>query len=145
VSPYKDLYHAKQPHEIWWLSVLLLWGTFGVFAFGQVASASVRSLPIPWGHVLYAGLAIWSLIALVGIYWRKNNPLGAIIEQVGLGGQSLYGVTYAIIILGVAGKPGAGFGILMAGLSVANLVRIWQIQRYLKVAAAARTMLREDA
>lgn len=143
--PYRDLYHAKQPHEVWWLSVLLLWGIFGIVAFNQVASPSIRALPTPWGHVLYAGLAIWSLVALVGVFWRKNNALGAIIEQVGLGGQSLYGITYAIIILGVAGKVGAGFGFLMAGLSVANLVRMWQIQRYLKVAAVARTMLREDA
>lgn len=143
--PYRDLYHAKQPHEIWWLSVLLLWGSFGVVAFNQIASNSIRQLHAPWGHILYAGLALWSAIALVGIFWRKNSPLGAIIEQVGLGGQSIYGVTYAIIILGVAGKTGAGFGILMAGLSIANLVRIWQIRRYLKVAAAARTILGEDA
>jgi hypothetical protein len=142
--PYRDLYHNKQPHEIWWLTTLLFWGAAGAIAFGNVASPSIKALGMLLGITLYAGLAIWSCVALVGIYWRKNNALGAIVEQVGLAGLSIFGITYAIIILTVAGKTGAGFGVLMGGLSIANLVRVWQIQKYLKLAAAARKMLTED-
>jgi hypothetical protein len=144
MMPYRDLYHNKQPHEIWWLATLLLWGVAGAISFENIASPSIKALGPFMGIVLYAGLAIWSLVALVGVYWRKNNALGAIIEQVGLTGLSVFGITYAIIILGVAGKAGAGFGVLMGGLSIANLVRVWQIQRYLKLAALARTILPED-
>lgn len=142
--PTLQLHHRKQPHEVWWLSVLLFWGVAGTISFERVASTTVRALHFPWGHVLYAGLAIWSLVGLVGIYWKKNGAVGPIVEQLGLAGLTLYGITYAIIILGNSGFRGAGFGFLIGGLSIANLVRVWQIQKYLKAAAVTRAMLGED-
>jgi hypothetical protein len=142
--PDLELHQRKHPHEVWWFVVLLLSGVLGMIAFDRVASTSVRALHEPWGYLLYVGVAIWSAIGLAGIYWRKVL-LGAIIEQVGLVGLSIYGITYAIIILGNAGiLRGSGFGLVIGGLSIANLVRVWQIQKYLKAVQAARTMLRED-
>jgi hypothetical protein len=134
----------KHPHEVWWLVALVISGVSGTINFNSVASPTIRELHFPFGHIMYGGIAAWSLLALVGLYWKKESLRGIAIHQAGLMGLTLYGITYAVIIFGNSGWRAFGFALIIGGLSIANLVRVRQLQKDLKTSAAARTMLKED-
>lgn len=138
-----ELRSTKHPHEVWLLGATLFSSLASFVFFEQSASSTARSLPQPWGQILFLGLGLWSLVSLVGVFWRKSLTIGAIIERAGLFCLSIYGITYAIIILGFNGARGITFAALMVGLGIANLVRVRQIGQEIKELQAARTILKE--
>jgi hypothetical protein len=130
---------GKHPHEVALLSAATLFGVCGLFFFPFVATTTARALPVPFGHLLYAGLFIGSAISLVGVFWRGLT--GALIERSGLFSVSVWGFSYGIAILINSGARGIGFGLFMASFAIANIVRVWQINHEIDQVEAARIVL----
>lgn len=129
---------GKSPHEVALLLACVLLGGAGVFAFSQVASTSARMLPIPWGHVMYAGLAVTSLVALVGVLLQ--GVAGALTERIGLWSASAWCLGYGVIIVVDSGARGALLGGFMLAVSIAHILRARQISHEIDQMVAAHTL-----
>ncbi|AXB47319.1 hypothetical protein A4R43_36740 [Amycolatopsis albispora] len=105
----------------------------------MVASTTVRALPEPFGHVLYASLAVGSVISLAGVFWP--GVTGALVERAGLIGLIGLSFCYAGMILVVNGWRGTAFTVFLTAFGLANLFRAFQISREIKELTAARAFL----
>lgn len=134
-----EIRSGKHPHEVALLTAACLGGVFGLLFFSTLASPTIRALPVPFGHVLYAGLAIGSGTALAGVF--LNGRRGARTECIGLWFMSGHCAAYAVGIFAAAGLKGSLIIGFMVALAVANLVRAVQIGNEIEQMEAARIVL----
>jgi hypothetical protein len=133
---------GTHPHEVLLLIATCLLGAAGLVFYSVLATPVVRSLPYPFGHILYAGLVAGSGIAIWGVFWRSIT--GALVERVGLFSLSALALSYTAAIFAFAGWRGINFGGFMIAFSVANLIRAYQISQEIRELDAARVILRID-
>jgi hypothetical protein len=129
---------GKSPHEVALLLACVLLGGVSVIAFDRVASASARALPIPWGLVMYAGLVVTALVALIGVFSR--GVVGALTERIGLWSSTAWCLGYGVIIVANSGARGILFGGFMLSVAIAHVVRARQISAEIDQMIAARTL-----
>jgi hypothetical protein len=134
-----EIRSGKHPHEVALLFAAFLGGACGLLLFSTLASTTVRALPVPFGHVLYAGLAVGSGVALVGVFLRGMR--GARTESIGLWFMSGHCVAYAVGIFVASGARGSLVAGFMVALAVANLIRAVQIGSEIEQMEAARIVL----
>lgn len=127
---------GKHPHEVALLVATFLLGLGGLLFYDQLASPTVRLLTPPFGHLLYAGMALTASITLVGVF--RSGVTGALTERVGLWGLSAWSVGYSSAILAIGGNRGIMFGGFMASYAIANVIRAGQISREVRELVAAR-------
>lgn len=130
---------GKHPHEVALLSATMFLGFAGLFFYPVLATPTARALPPPFGHILYAGLGVGSLIALVGVFW--GSLTGALVERVGLFSLSLHAIAYTAAIAANSGIKGLNFAAFMTAFATANLIRSYQIAREIDQMEAARILL----
>ena len=133
---------GTHPHEVALLSATFLTGLFGTFAFNSSANSAARSLPHPYGQILYGAMALGSAVAIGGIFWRGIT--GALVERAGLIAVSLIGLGQGAAILVGFGLRGLGFGLFMAAFAIASFVRVGQISRETREIVAARQFINTD-
>ncbi|MFJ1765077.1 hypothetical protein ACIOD2_32450 [Amycolatopsis sp. NPDC088138] len=131
---------GKHPHEVVLLAAAFLLGLSGSLAFNATATSTARTLPFPFGHLLYAGMAFGAAIALVGVFWPGIT--GALIERAGLILVSTWSLVYGVVVLFNSGARGIMFGGFMAAFAAASLWRVWQIAKEAREVAAARAYLK---
>jgi hypothetical protein len=134
-----EIRSGKHPHEVALLIAALLGGVCGLLFFSTLASTTIRALPVPFGHILYGGLAAGAGIALVGVF--SNGARGARTECIGLWFMSGHCAAYAVGIYAAAGPGGTLITGFMVAFGVANLVRAVQIGNELEQMEAARIVL----
>lgn len=134
-----EIRSGKHPHEVALLVAALFGGACGLLFFSKLASTTVRALPVPFGHILYGGLAIGSGIALVGVF--TNGRRGARTECIGLWFMSGHCAAYAVGIFAAAGWGGSLIMGFMVALAAANLIRAVQIGNEIEQMEAARIVL----
>ena len=128
---------GRHPHEVALLLATTVIGVAGTFAFNKSASAVARALTHPYGQVMYAGMAVGSLVAIAGIFWP--GVTGALVERSGLW-------TVSLLCLGQGAATVVGYGwralaysLILAAIAIASFIRIRQIRK------EAREMVAMDA
>lgn len=118
------------------LIACILLGAAGLSAFDHVSTTTVRSLPYPFGHMLYGGLLIGGVVALLGVY--LHGIAGPLVERSGLLALALLCTAYAVTVEGLSPIRGLSFALFMLAFAAANLIRWRQIGRELgEIQAAA--------
>lgn len=130
---------GRHPHEVAMLGAAFLIGVVGLAFFNQVATALVRALPHPFGHILYGGLAAGAAIALAGVFRRGILP--ALLERSGLTALAVFLLIYAVAVVVNSGLRGLAFSVFVGAFSLANLIRVRQIGREIDEYQAARVIL----
>lgn len=133
---------GREPFEIALLSAISLYGLIAVIAYDKVAVTTLRSLPAPWGYIFIAGSGAAALVALCGALMVSIT--GLLVEKIGLwavGG--LYGA-FAVWSIGLNGARSLGFAVMLLGIALAALVRVWQINRSKKVSTRAASLVDGD-
>lgn len=131
---------GRHPHEVAMLVAALALGSAGAVAFDAVATTTARALTVPWGHVLYAGVALGAAITLTGITF--HGVLFALLERAGLMALAGFLLVYAAAVIANSGVRGVAFAVFVGAFSVANLARAAQIGREIREHRAAETLLR---
>lgn len=121
---------GKHPHEVALLLATTVIGAFGTIAFNRSATAAARELAQPYGQLLYAGMALASIVALVGIFWPGIT--GALIERSGLIAASLLCLGQGSAAVYMYGLRALAFGLILAAFAIASLVRFAQIRREIR-------------
>lgn len=134
-----EIRSGKHPHEVALLIAAAFGGVCGLLFFSTLASTTVRALPIPFGHVLYAGLAVGAGIALAGVF--SKGLWGARTECIGLWFMSGHCAAYAVGIFAAAGPGGSLIIGFMVAFGAANLIRAVQIGNEIEQMEAARIVL----
>jgi hypothetical protein len=122
----------RNPFELFLLAACLLSGVSGVIDPYRGSQAVVDALPLWELYVWYSGLAIGSLIALLGALRRRMLDL--YIERMGL--SLLTGLTlgYAVALVSQANRPLALPVVVTISFCVACYVRLRQINSELRAA-----------
>jgi hypothetical protein len=119
----------------------LIVSSFGFYAcmtlalFNQLATATIRAFPVPFGHVFLAAAALSCAVVLVG-FARANTATGLLIERAGLIGLAGVTASYAAWGIGTSGLRGSAFAVQMMAVAAASFLRSRQIN------AAKRTARR---
>lgn len=126
------------PFEFMILIALFITGV-SYFIAGVAVPGSIQSLLPPlWARVWTVNLAVGSLSALVGGLWRRDPDRGLLIYQFGWGlcgiGTAIYG--FAVLLR----FPSTGLypGLTNVLFAAAALTRVYQIQRFFKIADLLR-------
>lgn len=131
-----EIRSGRHPHEVGLLIIMFLLGSIGLLFFSKLANAPVKSLPYPFGHVLFAGLILGSGVTLGGVFWR--NIAGALAERIGLFSLTLHAAAYTYAIIAVSGLRGVNLVGFMVYIIGANIWRMRQIGREIKQMEALR-------
>ncbi len=130
---------GREPFEIALLSAISLYGLLAVVAYDKVAVTTLRSLPGPWGYIFIAASGAAALVALSGALMVSIT--GLLVEKIGLWAVSgLYGA-FAIWSIGLNGARSTGFAVMLLGVALAALVRVWQINRSKRVSTTAAGLI----
>lgn len=138
MSPYRvDARMAgRHPFEIYGLFLALITSMPILLGIAPKPGTIREAMPGWLGVIWAASLAIGSLLALVGIYWR-NRATGLLLEQVGLAAAGAACVVYGGVVLYVAGQDALISAALVGGFGAACLRRYFQIQEVVDDAVRA--------
>lgn len=129
---------GKHPHQVGFLVAGVILGIVG--AVGPRSTTS-RALPDLTVYLLYGGVALAALIAIVGVF--VPDILGALIERVGLFMLAIMLLGFGVAVIAAAGIRGVSFGLFVAAFAGANLFRVWQIRREIKDLQTTKALLRQ--
>lgn len=116
----------RDPFKVMVLGALALYGVAGTFLFEKVATNSVRQLPPPLGRVFLSIYGLAAIVSLWGIFHRTRS--GKLIERIGLWSVAGFGAAFGLLSYATVGLRGLAFTINLLAISIAALVRIWQIR-----------------
>lgn len=130
---------GRHPLAVTLLAFCVVSGVGGVVTYGRSASTVLRTFPEPLGRIYYSVLALGSVLAIVGIFWRGFG--GPRLEKSGLWMLAGLFTSYGVMAITVAGWRALFFALLLFGFALGSLLRIIQIRRELKkvIAAAVHT------
>lgn len=124
-----ELRTGNEPFQAAILVAFALWGLTSLATLHRVSTSTTRTLPT-WGiYLFFAGLAVSSITALVGIVyqvWRKEF-IGFYIERAGLVALAGLCVAYSVWALAASGARAVAFALILTAIGAASLVRIRQI------------------
>lgn len=121
----------------------LIVGAFGAYAwaalffFNQIATATIRAFPVPFGHVFLAAAAVSCVVVMLG-FVRAGTATGLLVERAGLIGLAGVTITYAAWGIGASGFRGSAFALQMAAIAVAAFLRSRQINSAKRTARRSR-------
>lgn len=133
----RDIRRTRNPFEIYLLALSLVSTAPLALGFTRPPTSLSSELGV-WARVWGIALCIGSLVALVGIMWRRpKNPIkfsvtGLVVEQVGLvavGGATIYYATAILLLVGNRGLVTSGI-VLAYGAAAAT--QAWRIHRFLR-------------
>lgn len=133
MSPWRQpLLSGRHPFEVFLLCMCAGSGiplAFGAPRPGSINDVLPEALAVGWG----LALAIGSVVALTGIWWR-NRVSGIILEQIGLVSVGWAAIIYGVAVVIFAGWAAAFPATFVLGFGVACLVRWRQLQKILDYA-----------
>lgn len=121
----------QAPHKLLLLLVSTILGLF--YIFGSPAPATVAATQPVWVvHLWAVGLLLSGVAGFAGCFWLTDLRRALRLEASGmyLGASTM--VLYAVSLFAYSGWRALGSGLTFALWSVANLWRLWQINRDLR-------------
>lgn len=125
---------GDEPFQTAILVAFALWGLTSLATLHSVSTSTTRTLPT-WGiYLFFAGLAVSSVTALVGIVyqvWRKEF-VGFYVERAGLVALTGLCGAYSVWALAASGARAIAFALILTAIGTASLVRIRRIRADLR-------------
>lgn len=129
---------GRHPHEVYLLSVCVLYGLAGLVAYDEVVSNSIAPLGRIAGYVFFGSVLFGSLVGLIGIFWPFKGVQGPLVERSGLLILAAFWFGYVVAVVYNAGFRGLGFILVVGGFAMANVHRaLWDIPRGNRSVASA--------
>lgn len=125
-EPIPALRRHRDPFKIMVLGAAAVYGVVGTLLFDKVATNSIRELPGPLGRIFLAVYGLAALVSLWGIFHRTRS--GKLIERIGLWSVAGFGASFGLLSYFTVGLRGFAFVLLLLAISIAAVVRIWQIR-----------------
>jgi hypothetical protein len=124
----------RNPFQVLIISAFGLYCIAGLAAYDRVATATIRSFPIPWGMVFLGLSAVACSVALTGTI-RGGTVHGILLERAGLTGLAGVSGAYALWGLGNGGWRSLAFCLLLVAIAAAAVWRVVQINAARRQAA----------
>ncbi len=126
---------SRHPFETY---LLVLATVSGVpLLFGQSNSDGIeQALPTLLVHAWGGMLAVGSLLALIGLYWRGHSATGLLLERTGLIGVGGAAIIYTTAILLHVGLGGLFSGCIIGGFGLACFAQARRISQRIRAVLA---------
>ncbi len=120
---------GREPFKLTMMGWFLLYGIMAVFRYDQIASAAVRSFPVPWGK---AFLLLIGVCAAAVVYAAARDTISAALrwEMPALIVLTMSFLVYACWSYALSGSKGLVLSGTLLFLSPACWIRLAQILRF---------------
>lgn len=142
MSPVRKL-SDRHPFEIYILAYALVASVPSALGFVQVPISIAQELPGWPARLWAAGLAVGSIVALIGLAWHRPpfpfvSVTGLGLEQVGLTIVGVSAVIYGVAALTSAGAPALVPASIVFAFGVACFAQVLKIRTILSTSRPAR-------
>lgn len=133
---------GRHPHEIALLVMSVVLGIVGILVSGSTSPGISSAFPGHTENFFYVGLSVSGAVALYGALLR--NITGLLVERAGLIGLSCIFLGYTIAVFTNAGVRGTTSALFGLAFTVANIVRLVQISRDMKLLHATLAEVNQE-